>query len=410
MVQEVEQAKLEEEKRRELHELRRLQEEHAPKRQQHAEFQESPDLPLPSPGRFSQSPLLTARGQGGQNRVSYKDGDIRRTRAEDPAQHYQDRTHRDAFPPSAPAEFNPAAVIARAHAQRVHRRSSSPPTAGSNPGSDQAQTRLQEFTGEGDTRRDAFDTGHGRGSCEDVVPRADFDELSSLCRELLLEQKQLRKRLEESEQRSSRFCGRAEQQSSHRRKSGTSAGTSTGTSQATANPFVRGQGRAAHQQRRVGDVGDGQAHSHHGRGPRRQGAGSKAGVAFGSTVAKNKPSKRDNGAFAQAGAMQVTAVQKPLIYSRCGRCDGLCYSTSLNPAVTFSRARVEYIRKTTFYISRISRGGTPFAQCIHGGITVRVTALHPTNAWLCRHTINIVLRQPCKNKILPTHVRSEKDC
>lgn len=79
----------------------------------------------------------------------------------------------------------------------------------------------QPLGGEGAARKLAFERGArwGEGgaagqaeNASDSVPRADFDELSSLCRDLLHEQKQLRQRLEEREERERVAAERTAQQ------------------------------------------------------------------------------------------------------------------------------------------------------------------------------------------------------
>lgn len=67
-----------------------------------------------------------------------------------------------------------------------------------------AKTAQQPLGGEGHTARKLSFGRGGRelgGPGDDVVPRADFDELSNLCRDLLLEQKDLRRKLEEREEK-----------------------------------------------------------------------------------------------------------------------------------------------------------------------------------------------------------------
>lgn len=70
-------------------------------------------------------------------------------------------------------------------------------------GRPRCQQPMGQPAGEQDTATTlALERGsRGGGARDDVVPRADFDELSNLCRDLLLEQKDLRRKLEEREER-----------------------------------------------------------------------------------------------------------------------------------------------------------------------------------------------------------------
>lgn len=121
------------------------------------------------------------------------------------------------------------------------------------------------------------------------VPRSDFDELSNLCRELLLEQKQLRRKLEEKEERD-----RLAQQFDHRRQHvGVSAKprrnsmesqrpTGLGAPSARENGIGRRSSGARPLQ---GQASNSTIHGERqcGVGPRRD-SKAKPAVAFGSTV------------------------------------------------------------------------------------------------------------------------------
>ncbi|CAM9175618.1 unnamed protein product [Hapterophycus canaliculatus] len=257
---EAEKAKLDEEKRQELEEVRRLQGIPAPRRQQHAQFQESPDHPLPSPGRFPparhhytvseqqpRSGMAGSRSDGrpggeipvhggstssGGNRPDYPRGvgslgcvgerqgrpSAPDDRQEEPAA-YHERPCPDPLQVGLPAYPNDLAANGRREVtSHLEARNDTLSlrvgggnvrnAEGGRPGERVNKTTLP-LTGESAARTLVFDR-NGReeasaakavGGSSDSVPRADFDELSNLCRDLLLEQKRLRQKLEEREER-----------------------------------------------------------------------------------------------------------------------------------------------------------------------------------------------------------------
>lgn len=249
-LQEAERAKRDEEKRKELEELQRMQGRPAPRRQQHAQFQESPDHPLPSPGRLPRAARTdqrrdsTPQGYEREERASrahgaapeYRPRDSHRAngpgseggwqvqqRAPDapPGQEALGQDHRSRVQPDAgpSAAHNDAGGGRRGFTEHSHNSAPSPrngygrggyedPTGGSGFQHDAPQPQGgQEST----ARTLAFERGgqHDHAGPQDVVhagpqdlvPRRDFDELSNLCRDLLLEQKRLRGKLEEREER-----------------------------------------------------------------------------------------------------------------------------------------------------------------------------------------------------------------
>eukprot|EP00752_Nemacystus_decipiens_P010618 g9456.t1 len=259
-----EKAKLEEEKRRELEEVRRLQGIPAPRRQQHKQFQESPDHPLPSPGRlppathhYPATPHLPRPGDisgsynyaqaGAVTPVHDSSGDY--SAINPPGIHGLDgegrwqgqrsapdgpgggggRTYSER-PQQASAASCSTDVAANGHPhptdQPTRPAAPSRPFGGDNLGAgnagrprDRLSDSVQSLCGEGTARELAFEGARARwgdgGAAENVsdsVPRADFDELSSLCRDLLHEQKQLRQKLEEREERERLAVERAAQQ------------------------------------------------------------------------------------------------------------------------------------------------------------------------------------------------------
>lgn len=270
--QEAEKAKLDEEKRQELEEVRRLQGVQAPRRQQHAQFQESPDHPLPSPGRLPPARHHhTVADQQPQNGVVGSQGHVRprgvipvhggstaaggnepdytegvgglgcvgawqgRQSAPDDGQgqsaEYRGRRGSDQLQVDLPVHPTDLAASGRrevashvqarndtlsrhvsdydgrsAEAGRPRGRLS--PTTHSHTGDSAARTLAFGRTGRGEAS-----TAHeGGGGYSDSVPRADYDELSNLCRDLLLEQKRLRQKLEEREERENLAAERSTQQ------------------------------------------------------------------------------------------------------------------------------------------------------------------------------------------------------
>lgn len=249
----------------------------APRRQQHKQFQESPDHPLPSPGRLSPAthnpasnlnhqlrrpignagsqnynqaeavtPVHAASGgysarnppgidghvgnerwQGQRNAPDGLDGDRRRMYSE-----WQEQ-------PRAAAHPNDFAANGRQDPTSQPAQTAAPsrpcPYGGDDQETGNAGRPLDRFgngaqalSGESAARKLAFERGGARWvdggaageaeSASDSVPRADFDELSSLCRDLLHEQKQLRQRLEEREERERLAAERSSQQEEARRQ------------------------------------------------------------------------------------------------------------------------------------------------------------------------------------------------
>lgn len=250
---------MDEEKKRELQEIQRLQGRSAPRRQQHAQFQESPDLPMPSPGRLPPARDLNqqrkhdthgddgnvcvapthgslptprwmdpgwndgiefrkgmgSRRNGPQDRPRHEEGSGQEYRRLVDTQSQQERTIGvDARGNAAERrkDFREDRRIAAGYRrddglplEDGHRRESQSPV------DDRPRTehvtlprgeQRQSFGDESVARKLKFERDDEEDlQREDVVPRADFDELSSLCRELLMEQKVLRRKLEDREER-----------------------------------------------------------------------------------------------------------------------------------------------------------------------------------------------------------------
>lgn len=215
----------------------------APRRQQHAEFQESPDLPMPSPGRlppagqtddgrnyaskgYDQGRGATrakgaepgygprnapggscirsgARWQGRQNAL--EDTRDREEPSQDRAYYEPQQTTADASLSGGYAgrgrSDEDTAVYGRDAPSRDDGRGMAGGGDGAGRPGGQYATALP-LAGEDTARKLAFErAGRVAGPGDDFVPRADFDELTKLCRDLLLEQKQLRHKLEEREER-----------------------------------------------------------------------------------------------------------------------------------------------------------------------------------------------------------------
>lgn len=221
-----------------------------PRRQQHAQFQESPDHPMPSPGRLppaaqtDQRRNSTPQGYDWEERASrahdampeYRPKDSQgisgpgsergwqgQQRAPDgpPGQDALRQDHRPHVQPDARASAptNDAGGGRRGFAEHGHSSAPSPRDGYGRGGCDGLTGRsgFQHGAGqpqggqESTARTLAFERGTQRQNAgpqdvdharpQDLVPRRDFDELSNLCRDLLLEQKRLRGRLEEREER-----------------------------------------------------------------------------------------------------------------------------------------------------------------------------------------------------------------
>ncbi|CAM9698727.1 unnamed protein product [Laminaria digitata] len=274
----VERAKRDEEKRKELEELQRMQGRPAPRRQQHAQFQESPDHPLPSPGRLppaahpderrnssppqgydweeraarphahGATPEYRPRDPHGVSGPESEGGWQGHQRAPDgtPGQGVLGQNHRPRAQPDAGASaaLHDAGGGRRGFAQPTHNGASPSPHDGYGRGGCDGPAGRSGFQhgaaqpqgGQESTARTlAFERGGQRqhagpqdmvhagqqdvvhASQQDVVPRRDFDELSNLCRDLLLEQKRLRSKLEEREEREQR-AEQVRQQESDRRQ------------------------------------------------------------------------------------------------------------------------------------------------------------------------------------------------
>ncbi|CAM9383451.1 unnamed protein product, partial [Scytosiphon promiscuus] len=266
-----EKAKLDEEKRHELEEVRRLQGIPAPRRQQHAQFQESPDHPLPSPGRLpparhnhavaerqprygiagSRSYLrpeeaIPARsgstatvGNEPNNPLGVGDlgcADEWRVQQNAPDNRqgqsagFLGRPFPDPVQVDSSKYPNDPAPRGRQEGQEMQVQAPHDTLlrnldgyGGGNAEAGRPRGCLNETTspnrGESAVRTSAFDRSERGatsatqeiGGYSDSVPRADFDELSSLCRDLLLEQKRLRQKLEEREERESLTAERSAQ-------------------------------------------------------------------------------------------------------------------------------------------------------------------------------------------------------
>ncbi|CAM9140799.1 unnamed protein product [Ectocarpus sp. 8 AP-2014] len=249
---EAEKAKLDEEKRLELEEVRRLQGMSGPRRQQHAQFQESPDHPLPSPGRLPPArhthatvdrhqhqhrggnvsdragaiaPVNGSAMNGGYasmnppgiNDRGYEGGGQGHPGA--PA-YRRDQVSGDYRRPYAHPHQTDTAVYAGDYAPDGHQDLASDVQARTHTSSRRFDEYRQGFGDAGRPQGRLDTTGQARGAesatrkpafvaegvcsaaqSSDSVPRADFDELSNLCRDLLLEQKELRRKLEDREER-----------------------------------------------------------------------------------------------------------------------------------------------------------------------------------------------------------------
>lgn len=250
--QEAEKAKLDEEKRLELEEVRRLQGMSGPRRQQHAQFQESPDHPLPSPGRLPPArhthatvdrhqhqhrggnvsdragaiaPVNGSAMNGGYasmnppgiNDRGYEGGGQGHPGA--PA-YRRDQVSGDYRRPYAHPQQTDTAVYAGEYAPDGRQDLASDVQARTHTSSRRFDEYRQGFGDEGRPQGRLDTTGQARGAesatrkpafeaegvssaaqSSDSVPRADFDELSNLCRDLLREQKELRRKLEDREER-----------------------------------------------------------------------------------------------------------------------------------------------------------------------------------------------------------------
>lgn len=304
MPQEAEKAKLEEEKRRELEEIRRMQADSVPRRQELTQFQESSDHPLPSRGR-----LLPARhyprdegeayGQEGESAPAYeslqgtaidaeRDGRVREGISNG------DLYHIRAGPPHG-VDLQPREWKASGHIPEKHLHDETHTTYGRSTAShgvferDVSNKRLETERVDNFVRKAAVEDRAVRGS--DVVSRADFDELSNLCRDLLLEQKKLRRKLEEREEELYRSQqGNGEIGESRRRGLG-DARPGAGSGWDVRKRGVRGETRVK---------GIGMRES----GMRRN-SRDKPRVAFGSTVPRSGQPRPEDRPLATSSSAQV---------------------------------------------------------------------------------------------------------
>lgn len=315
--QETEKAKLDEEKRRELEELQRLQGKPAPRRQQLAQFQESPDHPLPSPGRLPPAPHpgshasqggdrgvpapaygglpeYGSRSPGGGRGLDAGGGWQPRDGGPDD-RHGRDRPSRDhdALSPMGPVTGYDRAGGRHtgAHPQdaapngcQAHRQGGIVPQA-SEEDADRTWPPQREREERGSERKN------------DVVPRADFDELSDLCRDLLLEQKELRRKLEEREEREML----AEQARRNEHPHGEPRRGGVGPNARGAVP-ANGNGRRSSRQV-TGSIRRAQCDRAREIGVRRD--KTKQGVAFGSTLPRMEQTHVGDRPRATAGSKQV---------------------------------------------------------------------------------------------------------
>lgn len=244
----------------------------APRRQQHAQFQESPDHPLPSPGRLPparHNPVATDQqqrrngdaalqnydrtegvtplhassgGYASRNPPGVSGLDVesrwqgRQNMPADRQEHQESLggDHRRSY--VAPRQTNAAAFPndfavdgrrdltsqARTDASSGHIDGYGQGVGEEGRPRGRFDASAHSLSGESAARKLAFERG-GRGGegatvgqagdvSDSSVSRADFDELSSLCRDLLLEQKQLRQKLEEHKEREQVAAERTEQE------------------------------------------------------------------------------------------------------------------------------------------------------------------------------------------------------
>lgn len=301
--QEAEKAKLEEEKQRELGEIRGLQGRPQVRRRQHAEFRQSPDHPLPSPGRqavpFQEDGAATP-SWGTPPMHAQPDDESRHGRGHD--------THRALEEGhTAPRGVTPGHVHVGEDKQVQWEASMRASRSPGFEGLTAADSNDVEARGRPPTSSLVEDEARGDGWCgmresdgprdppyppamrgkvpadSDTVARADFDELTRLCRELLLEQRELRRKLEERDERD-RQAQLSRREQARMPRSGLLAarqrsfnstpeagGVSTRVQHGGRRRVPSVQPSRISGGRNVGNVGH-------------RGAGAKPGVAFGSTV------------------------------------------------------------------------------------------------------------------------------
>lgn len=332
--QDAEKAKLEEEKKRELEEIQRLQGRPAPRRQQHAQFQESPDHPLPSPGRVPPARQLDPRrnialqdhDRGARAVSAYgveSDYGSRKPQAgseSNNGERWQGRQRAPnnswdqerlghgygsyAEPPQRSAAEPPVDFGREGrHDVPAYAQHDAPPRSdgkGQAGWGGEAGRQGNQYSAapsqreEGTARKLAFERS-GRGSARDgdMVPRADFDELSSLCRDLLEEQKHLRRKLEEREEREQlaersrqNELQQRDQQTRHSR--GNAHRGKVGSKAGGVATVVSGDARRRVPQLHAPQVKGSSARE---RAPRRD-AQAKPAVAFGSTMSRTEQPRK----------------------------------------------------------------------------------------------------------------------
>ncbi|CAM9182411.1 unnamed protein product [Choristocarpus tenellus] len=224
-----ERARLEQEKRQELEDLLRYEGQTLPRRQQHAQFQASPDYPLPSPINPQGAANQSHREHINQEKECQQEDDAHRNG------HYQqrnstmqmDHSYETSYHNRRTMNIHSTKDTEDSHRCEHHHQRHSlnrSPIQGQGWGQDVAPRTDSEphylpprgHECEGDPTRSngagedtavrklAFDPDANASvtSMKTVeVPQAEYDELTTLCRELLLEQKELRRKLEESEMR-----------------------------------------------------------------------------------------------------------------------------------------------------------------------------------------------------------------
>ena len=366
-LQEAEKAKLEEEKRRELEEIRRLQANSAPRRPQLAQFQESPEHPLHSPEGVPQMPqplerlssrhqdmalredlgydqegktapvhgflsqhferTSTGNGQSGDGRDgrASEEREMLSTRLpRDRVGHYRGsssakpQTHRVASPGQIDGLDRLQAGMRGQYDDSMGNRRCGRGGLEKDPreaaGSNFVETeRLMEDISVND--KPALEwRGPGAVGDADVVSRADFDELSNLCRDLLLEQKHLRRRLEECEEREPR----AERMRQRSFRSGTvERGESRrrGSGQVASERESAGGVRRRRVQLVVGEEIRAPGNCVQEAGLRRD--RSKPGVAFGSTVPRSGQARTADKLRGTIGSTQVRCSAENLTFDEC---------------------------------------------------------------------------------------------
>lgn len=175
------------------------------------------------------------------------------------------------------------------------------------------QQRMGQPAGEEDTSTTmALEQGARVGGARnDVVPRTDFDELSDLCRDLLLERKELRRKLEDREERE-RLAERGHQQGVEKKQQQQQNGHShrkpfrgvTGSKTViAASASVEGRRRLPHLPALPSSRVQGGRRAQE-NGPRRD-SKAKPDVAFGSTVSRMGEPRKAETPLGRTGSNQV---------------------------------------------------------------------------------------------------------